>query len=245
MKKLAIIIILTLTAVLYSCKSGDAVTTDADVKTAAISDTEKITENAVTYGEEWQFASLDKQILAEDENWSLTGKDFSYKKDYLGIFGRGYFDLANLNRIGDEENYVFEFEYLAMPDTKLGAYLNLLGIDSIITDEDPGITIVFGPDSISIGAEPILELEKKPGFRKISLRVDQTEKTVRISSDGEFCAKLVYESDGGAMRLGLYDAKGDPVCEKTKNAPLYAGGMIKLRAENCGVYLKNVAFRID
>ena len=249
MKKAVIItILLLLSAVITSCKGGKPVETAAQTGTAAATETAEtaadLREPEVTYGDEWQFAALDKQILAEDEHWSVTGRGFSYKNGCLGISGAGYFDLANLTPIGDEENYIFEFEYSAEPGAQISAGLNLLGIDSLPATGVPGIWLVFSDTSVSVFTGEPVDIGKKDGFCKISLQVYQSSQTVKISADGELCAKVTYEGDGETTKLHVYDADGNDKYQVTLYAPLYAGGSIKLHsAKDCSVYIKNIAFK--
>jgi hypothetical protein len=250
MKKIAIILIIILTAALYSCNGADSVTTGADIPTVPVTAAESGgTETAggneeVTYGDEWQFAALDRQILAEDEHWSVTGSGFAYKDGCLGISGSGYFDIASLTPIGDEENYIFEFEYLAKSDSRVAAGLNLLGIDSLPGSGVPGIWLIFDDSSVSAFSANKIDIGKKEGFRRVSILVDQSSQTVKISADGELCAKVKYEGDGETTKLHVYDADGNDKYQVTLYAPLYAGGSIKLHsAKDCSVYIKNIAFK--
>ena len=246
MKKIAIIILLLLFAALVSCKNGkndrkkpvDPVTSEPSASV-----TEK--EADVTYGEEWRYAALDRQILAEDENWSVTGSGFSYKNGSMGCSGKGYFDLAGLYNFGDEENYVFEFEYSAEEEKALYLGLNLLGIDSMPNDPGSGIWLTLDKNSVSLyGADGSVPTGSS-GFVKISVRVDQTGKTVRISADGKLCALAKWDSSGEKTALTLYNADGTEISQ-TATGFLYSGGRIKLRsAEGCHVYIKNAAYKAD
>ena len=249
MKKTVIItILLLLSAVITSCTGGKPVETAAQTGTAAATAATEtaadLREPEVTYGDEWQFAALDRHILAEDENWSLTGMGFAYKDGCMGISGSGYFDLANLNQIGDEGNYILEFEYLARPGTSIAAGLNLIGIDSLPASGVPGIWLVFDDASVSVLTGEPVDIGRKDGFRKISLLVDQSLQTVKISADGELRAAVTYESDGETTKMHIYDADGNDKYRVTLYAPLYSGGSIKLRsAKDCSVYIKNIAFK--
>ncbi len=246
MKKTVIIILLLLSAVLVSCKNGKTEQKKpADPVTAALTKYVTEKEAEVTYGEDWRCAALDRQILAEDENWSVTGSGFSYKNGSMGCAGKGYFDLAGLYNFGDEENLIFEFEYSAEEDKALYLGLNLLGIDSMPNDAGSGIWLVFGKNSVALyGADGSVPIASS-GFTKISARVDQTGKTVRISADGKLSARVTWDNPGSKSVLTLY-GEDDTEISKTSTGFLYSGGCAKLRSvEGCHVYIKNAAYKAD
>ena len=107
-----------------------------------------------------------------------------------------------------------------------------------------GKEVIFDDSSISAFSANKIDIGKKDGFRRVSIMVDQSSQTVKISADGELCAKVTYEGDGETTKLHVYDADGNDKYQVTLYAPLYAGGSVKLvSARNCNVYIKNVAFK--
>lgn len=251
MKKAVIItIIMLFFAVFASCRKNQPVTPPVTTEpaitvTAAAPEHTSPREPDVTYGDEWTFAGLDRQILAEDENWSVTGSGFAYKNGCLGVSGSGFFDLAELYNFGDEENYIFEFEYSAEEDAALYLGLNLLGINSLPTDPGSGIWLQLGRGAVSLyGADGNVGIAGD-GFVKISVRVDQPDSRVTVSANGEKCASVRFETADGKTALTLYNGSGSALSSVTGDM-LYSGGCVKLRsAAGCHVYIKNAAYKAD
>ncbi len=249
-------------------------TTSPDVQTEImISDTVAsiVTEAPTEYDEGWETASMGQQILATDENWSVTGKPV-YKDGYMGVDGENMFDITYLTTVGPEEAYRFEFELNTKEtanDEKWQTLFAGLRIDSEggIADENNGIWISFKNGVMGIkGAsgtawnegvcEFPLPFSFTEGFRRVCIEDDRAANIINIyqASDNGFNV-LVYKlkiekgEDGNSLiNVFTYEDGFEKVSQSVEmgfDLSFFSGGYIKLWNHNRGsVYVKNLAVKV-
>lgn len=230
-----------------------------------------VTEAPVEYDDAWETASMGEQILATDENWSVTGKPV-YKDGYMGVDGENMFDVTYLSPIGPEEAYRFEFELNtaeAENDEKWATLFVGLKINSEggIADEDNGLWISFKNGVMGIkGAtnatwnEGVSEFELPYSFtdtfRRICIEDDRASNTIKIyQADDDGFNVLAYKlqiekgSDGNSI-INVFSWKDN--FEKTAHSlvmsldlTFFNEGYVKLWNHNrSGVYVKNLAVKV-
>lgn len=247
--------------------------TDGETK-APVSGADPVTEALDTYGAEWSFASLSQQILASDEDWSVSGTGqaggLTYFGEYAGAKPHGsVFDIASLNYAGDEEKYRFDLELWtpesgdpldAPADISLFVGLRLQDLSATAADPRSGIWLSFKGGSMGVVGADIsdtvtfsLPYGFEEGFRRICIEDDQRKNTVSVwieSGEGEkqlaFCLQL--STDGESTVIDVYsytDGFAEPSARVSKGKRLMYGGYVKLWNNNKGeVYLKNIAYRV-
>lgn len=208
MKKLFIVIILVPLLLLQSCGQPEPDETKAETVLLP----EVVTED---YGTEWAYAGMDKQIEADDTDFSVTGKNFEYRDGWLGVDTDGFFDVTVNYEPGSDEKFSFEFDYFVKDNGVLWLGLWLYGKDCLPNDGIPGEWIKLSYDGALYGGQTYGSDKKE---------------TVKI--------KLTAGPDGFTVF-----ANGSPIIRTDKGSD-NGGGAIKLRSENCPVYISNIAFRI-
>lgn len=247
--------------------------TDGETK-APVSDADPVTEALDVYGAEWSFASLSQQILASDEDWSVSGTGqaggLTYFGEYAGAKPHGsVFDIASLNYAGDEEKYRFDLELwtpesgdpLDSPaDISLFVGLRLQDLSATAADPRSGIWLSFKGESMGVVGADIsdtvtfsLPYGFEEGFRRICIEDDQRKNTVSVwieSGEGEkqLAFRLQLSTDGESTVIDVYsytDGFAEPSARVSKGKRLMYGGYVKLWNNNKGeVYLKNIAYRV-
>lgn len=251
--------------------SDDTASTDVQTE-IMISDTvaSLVTEAPAEYDEGWETASMEQQILATDENWSVTGKPV-YKDGYMGVDGENMFDITYLSPVGPEEAYRFEFELNTKEtenDEKWQTLFAGLRIDSEggIADENNGLWVSFKNGVMGIkGAsdttwnegifEFVLPFSFKEGFRRVCIEDDRVANVINIyqASDDGFNVlvyKLKIENISGSSCVNVFTYEdGFGECIQTIqlgfDISFLSGGYIKLWNHNRGsVYVKNLAVKV-
>ena len=168
-----------------------------------------------SYGTEWAYAGMDKQIPADDPDFSVTGAGFEYRDGWLGVEDEGYFDLTTVYDPGSDEKFTLEFDTFIKDGGVLWLGIWLYGKDSMPNDGIPGEWIKLCEDSA--------------GYNGQTFAFDKKE-TVKI--------KLTAGPDGFA-----FSADGKELFH-TNIGSQNGGGAIKLRSQNGVVYISNIAFRL-
>ena len=249
-------------------------TTSPDVQTEImVSDTvaSLVTEAPAEYDEGWETASMEQQILATDEKWSVTGKPV-YKDGYMGVDGENMFDITYLSPVGPEEAYRFEFELNTKEtenDEKWQTLFAGLRIDSEggIADENNGLWISFKNNVMGIkGAtnstwnegvsEFALPFSFTEGFRRVCIEDDRAANVINIYQASEngfnvliYKLKIEKGSDGNSV-INIFSYEDN--FEKTSQSLVmdldlsyFTSGYIKLWNHNRGsVYVKNLAMKV-
>lgn len=207
MKKILTVISLAVLIFTQSCgQSGQTETGKETVKLP-----EAATES---YGGEWAYAGMDKQIQADDPDFSVTGKGFEYRGGWLGVDSDGFFDLTVNYEPGADEKFSFEFDAFTKDNGVLLFGFWLYGADSVPDDGMPGEWIKISQNRLRY---------KDTSF-------DLNKDAVKI--------KLTAGPDG----FTLYADGAELI--RTDKGPDNGGGAIKLRSENAPVYISNTAFRL-
>ena len=248
--------------------------TTADVQTEqfVVSTMQSIvTEAPAEYGDGWETASMGEQILATDENWSVTGKPV-YKDGYMSVDGENMFDVTYLTPVGPEEAYRFEFELrteAAEHDEKWQTLFAGLRIDSEggIADENNGLWLSFKNGVMGIkGAtngtwnEGVSEFELPfsfaDGFRRVCIEDDRAANVIKIyqASDDGFNV-LIYKleiekgiDDNSVINIFSYEDNFEKTSQSlvmSLDLSYFASGYIKLWNHNrSGVCIKNLAMKL-
>lgn len=206
MKKALIVLSLVLLIFSQSCGKEPA---ETEKETVALPE-----PVSASYGTEWAYAGMDKQIPSDDPDFSVTGAGFEYRDGWLGVENEGYFDLTVNYEPGSDERFVFEFDtYIKGGVLWLGLWL--YGKNCLPDDGMPGEWIKLYEN----GAE----------YNGQTFAFDKKE-TVKI--------KLTAGPDGFAV---FADEKE---LFHTDEGSQNGGGTIKLRSEDAPVYISNIAFRL-
>lgn len=249
--------------------------TDAAVTTSAETEDAEtvisyVTEAPAEYDDSWETVSMEDQILADDENWSVTGRPV-YKDGYMGVDEPAMFDVAYLTPVGPEESYRFEFELKTSQTEKDDKWLTLFAglrieSESGIADEQNGLWISFKNGVLGIkGAtngtwnEGVTELPLpfsfEDGFRRVCIEDDRVANEIKIyQADDKGANVLVYKlcivnADGYSV-INVFSSADN--FENTAQSVVldtdlsyYKNGYIKLWNHNRGgVYVKNLAIKI-
>lgn len=206
MKKTVITVILSVLLLLPSCKKEEQTDTTAIPLPPP---------ETAEHGTDWAFSSLDSQIMADDENFAVTGKGFEYRGGYLGVNGDGYFDVAVNYEPGPDESFTFEFDYYAKDNGALRLGFWLYDKDSLYGDGTGGEWIKFSAGKLDFDGKTYV----LPKDKAVRVRLCAAKDGFTLYADGE----SVIVSDHGV-----------------KNG----GGAIKLRSDKSPVYIKNLAFRL-
>ena len=173
---------------------------------------EPVTE---AYGTEWAYAGMDKQIPADDPDFSVTGAGFEYRDGWFGMGGVGYFDLTTVYEPGSDEKFSFEFDLFIKDSGVLWLGIWLYGKDSLPDDGMPGEWIKLKDGKALYGGQPY-EYGKK---ETVKIKLTAGPDGFTVYADGKELIRTDQGSDNG-------------------------GGAIKLRSENDPVYISNIAFRL-
>ena len=130
MKKVFTVLSLVLLIFAQSCGKEPAETEKETVKLP-----EPVSES---YGTEWAYAGMDKQIEADDPDFSVTGAGFEYRDGWFGMGGVGYFDLTTVYEPGSDEKFSLEFDMFIKDSGVLWLGIWLYGKDSLPDDGMPG-----------------------------------------------------------------------------------------------------------
>ncbi len=256
-----------------SSPSEDTVPATDDEQTEQILESTKpsiVTEAPAEYDDAWETASMNEQILATDENWSVTGKPV-YKDGYMGVDGENMFDVTYLTTVGPEEAYRFEFELNTKEtenDEKWQTLFAGLRIDTEggIADEDNGLWLSFKNGVMGIKGtsdttwnegifEFVLPFSFTDSFRRVCIEDDRAANVINVyqgSDDGYnvLVYKLKIENDGANSFIGVYTYE-DNFEECIQSIALgfdlsyFASGYVKLWNHNRGaVYVKNLAMKV-
>lgn len=207
MKRFAIFLLLSLLIFTQSCGKDP---TDTGKEKVALPE-----PAAESYGADWAYAKMDKQIPADDLNFSVTGEGFVYRDGWLGAEDDGYFDLAVNYEPGSDEKFSFEFDMFVKDKGTLWLGLWLYGKDSMPDDGIPGEWIKLKSGYALYGSR-LCMLEKKDTFK---IQVTAGPDGFTVYADGIELISMDHGSQNG-------------------------GGAIKLRSEGAPVYVSNVAFRL-
>lgn len=255
-----------------SLVTNSSQTTD-DSQTEQIIESTKpsiVTEAPAEYDDAWETASMGEQILATDENWSVTGKPV-YKDGYMGVDGENMFDVTYLSTVGPAEAYRFEFELntkQAENDEKWQTLFAGLRIDSEggIADEDNGIWISFKNGVMGIKGssdttwnegifEFVLPFSFTDSFRRVCIEDDRAANVINVyqASDNGFNVlvyKLKVNENGENSSVSVFTYE-DNFEESIQNISLgfdvsfFNSGYVKLWNHNrAGVYVKNLAMKV-
>ena len=207
MKKALIVLSLVLLIFSQSCGQEPA---ETEKETVALPE-----PVSASYGTEWAYAGMDKQIPSDDPDFSVTGAGFEYRGGWLGVDGDGYFDLTVNYEPGSDEKFSFEFDMFLKDGGVIWLGIWLYGKDSLPDDGMPGEWIKLSGQ----GAEYYGQnygLDKK---QTVKIKITAGPDGFRLYADGNELIRTEHGSDNG-------------------------GGAIKLRSQNAVSYISNIAFRL-
>ncbi len=224
-----------------------------------------------TYDSRWNLAPLDRQIMANDENWVLTGKDL-YHDGYAGSDIHGsVFTLLNKNYIGEYDTYKLDFS-LNTPESdderdraKEKALFAGLRRQMTDTDTEDGIWIGFKDESLYIKgggdlSESLTEITLPCGFgsdfRRVYIEDIQSQEVIKVylgNDDGKkqlVCKLYIGKNDTKQVTyMDVYtwqDSFNSKVTTVELSAEMYNGGCVMLWNSGRGkTYIKDVAFKIS
>ena len=205
MKKILIVLSLILLIFTQSCGHEPV---ETEKETVALPPAE-----SESYGTEWAYAGMDKQIMADDPDFSVTGADFEYRDGWLGVKDGGYFDLACNYEPGPEERFTLEFDFYSGGGALwLGMWL--YGKDSLPDDGMDGCWLKLSDGAIGYGGGTFATVSGKA----VKIKAEAGPYGISVSADGEVLFSSDHKPDNG-------------------------GGAVKLRSDGPDVYITNIAFR--
>ena len=205
MKRIIVVLLLASLIFIQSCK-----------KSGADGETTLPPPSGQTYGDGWAYAPMDRQIMADDGDFAVTGSGFVYKDGWLGVAEDGFFDLACLYEPGSGESFTFCFDYYAKDGCALYAGLWLYGVDCTPGDGTDGVWMSFSDGSAVIEGE---EFKIKKGAVSVRIEMDSAEEKLTVFADG---VKIT----------------------ERECPPKNGGGAVKAVSAKGPVYISNAAFRI-
>lgn len=237
--------------------------TDAP-QTNAQTDAEIITEEPADYSDGWVFVPMSEQILASDEDWSVTGSPV-YENGYVSCGGAKGFDIAYMNEFSPEDTYRLEFE-LKTDGTEENALYVGAGIrtDWGVADENNGLWLYFKGNSICIkdkdGKDVCLPLKYSisDSFSRICILSEKAPDAERVlhvfqsneSGSNELLYKLCPTTENGNTAVYAYawSSGFTEVCEIADlgfDLAFSEGGYIKLWCDGAtGTCVKNLALKV-
>ncbi len=222
------------------------------------------TDNEVTYDEKWYFADMTEQIMADDEDWVLTGWNTPlYFGTYVGANkDGGGFNLVNKHELNDEKTYALEFE-LYTPKNENEEYnkpQNTLFVglrvyfETGTAEENDGIWLGIKENTLAVKYSAGLDGLKQytlpysftEKFRRVCIEDIQSENMVKVSVYSDNGEKTeLYRLVFGSGKIDVYSyADGfAQICDCLEtDSETYFGGYCRLWSNNRGgVYVKNVA----
>lgn len=206
MKKISIFVLLLIFIFCSSCKKEEQTDTTATPLPPA---------ETVEHGTDWAFSDLENQIMSDDPDFAVTGRDFEYRGGYLGVDHDGYFDVTVNYEPGPDESFTFEFDYYAKDNGALWLGFWLYGKDSLYGDGSGGEWIKLSAGKLEFNGKTY----DLPKDKTVRIRLCAANNGFTLYADGV----SVIVSDHGVQN---------------------GGGAIKLRSDMSPVYIKNLAFRL-